>query len=281
MLLELGIGDSFGGAFEYKSEAFVAANNFPENGYVERHGKKGVYTDDTQMSLAIAEALISGEEWTPSMLAERFFQAFKRDPRGGYARRFHFLLDEVKSSEELLTRLMTQTGPGSDRSGAAMRAGPIGVLPSIGDVLKKSRIQAAITHNSTDGQNAAMAASLLAHYFVYDLGPKADVGSFIQSHVDGQWSVPWVGPVGEKGWQSVRAAITAVIGSASLKEVLQKSVAFTGDVDTVACVALGAAAHSKEIEWNVPQPLIDELENGAYGRDYIVDIDRQLFALKG
>ena len=30
------------------------------------------YTDDTQMYLAIAEAIVSGKPWTPPLLAERF-----------------------------------------------------------------------------------------------------------------------------------------------------------------------------------------------------------------
>ena len=280
MLLEASIGDAYGRVFEYADDTFVTAFNTAEN-YIKRKNEEtpvGRYTDDAQMSLAIAEALIIGD-WSPSVLVEHFFQAFKRDERTGYAKRFYRLLKEVKTSGELLERLTNQTGPGSDKSGASMRACPIGVLPSIGDVLQKSRIQAVITHNSTDGQNAAMAASLLTHYCLYNLGPKADVGCFIQDYVNGPWSAPWVGPVGEKGWQSVRAAITVVSESKTMREVLKRSIAFTGDVDTVATIACATAAHCREIENDLPKTFYDNLENGTYGRDYIADIDRKLMSL--
>jgi len=56
---------------------------------------------------------------------------------------------------------------------------------------------------------------------------------------------------------------------------------FSGDVDTVATIALGASSCSKEVEPDIPQHLIDGLENAAYGRDYIMALDSQLMALIG
>jgi ADP-ribosylglycohydrolase len=280
MLLELAIGDALGAGFEYAPDTTVIAHNTADH-YVP-HPKHemtpGVYTDDTQMSLAIAEALISGEEWLPGMLADRYVLVFKRDPRLGYARRFYALLQEVTTGAELLDKLL---GNASDRSGAAMRACPLGVLPNIGDILSKCRIQAAITHNSSDGINAALASSLLAHYCLYELGPKAEAGKFIERFVDGAWATPWEGPVGEKGWHSVRAAITALSLSNSMTELLKCSIAFTGDVDTVATIAMAAAAHCKEIKYDIPEILLNGLENGTFGRDYLIDLDSQLMRLKG
>ena len=278
MMLALSQGDAYGGVFEYATDSFVAAFNDPSKGFVPRGGDPtGRYTDDTQMSLAVAEALISGEPWTPLLLARHFVMAFKRDERKGYASRFYRFLKEINDADQFLALINS----GSDKSGGAMRAAPIGVLPNIGEVIKKSRIQAAITHNTTDGMNAAIASSLLSHYFVHDLGPKSDVGIFINDYVAGQWSIPWIGDVGEKGWQSVRAAITAVIESHGMTELLKKCIAYTGDVDTVASVALAAGSHSKEIDQDLSQAFFDGLENGPYGRDYLIDIDRQLMKLRG
>src|SRR5207245_2058467 len=83
-----------------------------------------------------------------------------------------------------------------------------------------------------------------------------------------QWSAPWVGKVGSKGWMSVRAAATAVRRNKSLAALLQDCVAFTGDVDTVATIALAAASCSREYEHDLPPALVEGLENGAYGHDY-------------
>ncbi len=157
-----------------------------------------------------------------------------------------------------------------------MRASPIGYYRNLGEVLEKSEIQASITHNTKDGINAAKVSSLMTHYFLYDYGKKADLGKFIESQVEGQWSVPWFGEVGEKGWMSVRAAITAIINSNKMSELLKNCINFTGDVDTVAAIAGAAGSCSKEIEKDIPQVLIDSLENGSYGRDYLIELDKKL-----
>jgi ADP-ribosylglycohydrolase len=277
MLLELAIGDAYGAGFEYAPDVVVRRHNDASR-YVQ-HPKHnipaGCYTDDTQMSLAIAEALVSGERWTPANLTARFVAAFHRDPREGYAGRFYEFLQGVRTGEEFLANIR----PDSDKSGAAMRAVPLGVLPTTGEVLDRCRVQAAITHNTPDGIHAAQAAALLSHYLLYRLGPKAQLGEFLEGWVPGQWSVPWREKVGAKGWMSVRAAVTAVTRNDGLTELLKDCIAFTGDVDTVATIALGAASCSDEYEHVLPDALVDGLENGPYGRDYLVALDKQLLHL--
>jgi len=144
MLLELAIGDAHGAGFEYADEQIVLYNTLA--GYVQhsRHNiAPGQYTDDTQMSIAVAEAIISGEPWTSKLLADAFVLAFRRDPRDGYARGFQ---------------------------------------------------------------------------------------------------------------------------------------AFTGDVDTVATIALAAASCSEEYEKDLPPQLVVSLENGRYGREYLTELDVELLA---
>lgn len=75
---------------------------------------------------------------------------------------------------------------------------------------------------------------------------------------------------------SVRAAITAVQEGVTLAEILKRSIAFTGDVDTVATIALGAAALSAEIEKDLPAILFEGLEDGEFGRNHILELDRKL-----
>jgi ADP-ribosylglycohydrolase len=279
MLLELAVGDAYGAGFEYAPLEVIRKHNTAT--YYIQHPKHnirpGCYTDDTQMSLAVAEVLVSGERWTPQNLARRFVEVFHRDPREGYAGRFYAFLQEVRDGDTFLKRIR----PDSDKSGAAMRAAPLGVLPTIGHVVEKCRVQAALTHNTPDGINAATAAALTSHYFLYRLGPKARLGDFLQSEVAGPWAAPWEGKVGSKGWMSVRAAITAVMRNQRLSDLLRDCIAFSGDVDTVATIALAAASCSAEYEQDLPANLVATLENGPYGRDYLVELDRQLLALVG
>lgn len=277
MLLELAVGDAYGAGFEYGDAAMVRKHNTLAR-YVPhpRHaGQPGRYTDDTQMTLAVAEALVAGAPWTPEVLAGKFVEVFKRDPRVGYAGRFYQFLLHVADGAQFLAEIK----PHSDKSGAAMRAGPLGVLPDLAQVIEYARIQAAITHDTPDGINAAVAAALMPHYFLYRLGPKHDLGRFLEGHVPGAWATPWQGMADIKGWMCVRAAITAIVASSSLSELLQRCVAFTGDVDTVATIALAAGSCSTEITQDLPAHLIADLENGPYGRGYLVALDEQLMGL--
>lgn len=279
MLLELAVGDAYGAGFEYAQRQFIERFN-DLNRYVQhpRHTIcPGCYTDDTQMSLAIAEAIISGEDWTPLNLAERFVEVFKHDPREGYAGRFYAFLQRIKDGQAFLDEII----PTSDKSGAAMRAAPIGIFATVDEVLEKTRIQAAITHHTPDGIHAAQAAALMSHYFIYKLGEKKHLGAFIEAHVPGKWENAWRGKVGSKGWMSVKAAITAVQQSGSIRDMLKACVEFGGDVDTVATIALAAASCSDEVQQDLPEHLIQSLKNGAYGREYIQKLDADLMAFAG
>jgi ADP-ribosyl-[dinitrogen reductase] hydrolase len=274
MLIEIAIGDAYGAGFEYTADRLVREHN-DLSAYFQhpRHGTKpGSYTDDTQMSIAIAEAIISGERWTPAMLARRFVEAFKRDPREGYARGFHAFLQEMQDEQEFLERIQ----PDSDKSGAAMRACPIGIFSSIGTVVERAQVQAALTHNTPGGIDAAIAAALMTHYFLYRLGRKADLGKFLASMVPGPWIGRWQGKVGPKGIMSVHAAMTAVVLNERMSDLLKACIAYTGDVDTVAAIALGAASCSDEIEQNLPEHLFTQLENGPFGFAFLKDLDAQL-----
>jgi ADP-ribosylglycohydrolase len=277
LLLELAIGDAYGAGFEYADTGMI--HQYNDLSHYVKHPKHniqpGSYTDDTQMSLAIAEAIVAGESWEPIMLANRFVEAFKRDPREGYAGGFYSFLQKVRDGKQFLREIQ----PTSDKSGAAMRAAPIGVYPSIPQVIERCTLQASLTHNTPDGVNAAVAVSLMTHYFLYNLGPKKDLGTFLEKHVNGHWAIPWTGTVRSKGWMSTRAAITALIRSTTMSSLLKTCIQFSGDVDTVAAIALAAGSCSSEIVQDLPAYLFDTLENGPYGKDYIRSLDGKLMAL--
>lgn len=276
MLLELAIGDAYGAGFEYVDREMIRQHN-NLSCYVKhpRHNiQPGSYTDDTQMSLAIAETIVSGEPWKPTVLAHKFVEVFQRDPREGYATGFYHFLLHVRDGEQFLRNIR----PTSEKSGAAMRAAPIGIYPTLSLVIERCTIQAALTHNTPNGINAAVVAALMTHYFLYNLGPKKELGIFLEEHVRGHWATPWTGKVKSQGWMSVQAAVTALLRSDTMRELLKTCIQFSGDVDTVAAIALAAGSCSTEIAQDLPVHLIDALENGQYGRDYIRLLDTQLMA---
>lgn len=281
MLVEAAIGDAYGCGFEFVSKEVV--NQYGHKLQYRSHPKHqqlipGSYTDDTQMSLAICEALVDREEpWTEESLADRFVSVFKRDERTGYSSRLYSILKSVNNGKQLLESI----DGNSTRSGAAMRAFPIGLIPDEKQVIAVSEIQSRITHNTALAIAAAAASALMTHYFVYDLGPKKDLFKYIAGTVTKpagmpSWGDPFDEPVGHYGWQSVKGAMTAVTESSTLDELLVRCVSFTGDVDTVATIAMAAASWSKEYDRRIRSNLVNGLENGPFGRDYIIDLDLSL-----
>jgi ADP-ribosylglycohydrolase len=70
--------------------------------------------------------------------------------------------------------------------------------------------------------------------------------------------------------------LTAVVERDSLTGILDHCIRYGGDVDTVAAVAMAAASGSGEVAQDLPRHLIEGLENGAYGREYLVELDGKL-----
>jgi ADP-ribosylglycohydrolase len=279
MLLELAIGDAYGAGFEYvRDRRFLNQHNHLA-GYVKHPTHKikpGAYTDDTQMSIAIAELIVEQQEWTPENIARNFLDVFHQDKREGYAGGFFAFLKKTRTAQEFLAHIH----PDSDKSGAAMRAAPIGVYSSVAEVIRRCTVQAELTHNTPDGKNAAIAVSLMTHYFLHGLGPKVALPEFLCAHVPGPWREPWLGEVGSRGRMSVRAALTSLLRNDSLSRVLKSCVAWGGDTDTVAAIALAAGSCCKEISQDLPEKLVNGLENGRYGREFLIALDTKLMRLR-
>jgi len=275
MMQNMAIADAYGAGREYAPAADVAANNDGIT-YVQ-HQKwadltPGKYTDDTQMAIALAEYLMEDGEYNTTDLACKFVNTFKRDERAGYAGGFYKLLQDVKTGYELVDRL----SPMSDKSGGAMRAAPCGLLATIDDVRDVAMWQASVTHATRDGMNAAAASALL----VWACRQGIDQGflpQFLNDTVPGyQWDIPWTGPVGAPGIHAVKAALDALVNEATLHDILVHAVAFTGDVDTVAAIAIAAASMHKDIDQNLNPALLRNLEGGKYGWRFLQALDAKL-----
>ncbi|MEM9070925.1 MAG: ADP-ribosylglycohydrolase family protein [Myxococcota bacterium] len=268
------LGDAYGFGFEFADPSFVESHNdLSFHPHPLHPVTPGAYSDDTQMQLALAEWMLEKGELAPEPIANWFVRAFKRDMRKGYSKGFYALLCEVDDGAALLERI----DPSSERNGAAMRAPILGWLPRADDVARAAEVQAKITHDTKGGVDSAIAAALLCHYFAKGLGPKEGLATYLDERVPGyEWSVPWSEPVPVHGIKTVRAAVTAIGGASSLSDLLRACVAFTGDVDSVATIALAGASGSTELARDVPSSLWTEMENGTYGRDYLVGVEKRL-----
>ena len=277
MLVEIAIGDAFGAGYEFQK---TLADKLE---YVQ-HPKHlllrpGMYTDDTQMSLGVAEVLAETDD--PSMLdfANSWVSAFHRDKRDGYARGFQAFLEATLTGVDFLHKIR----PYSERSGAAMRSVPLGVLPTPEKVINVARLQAAITHNTDGGIHSSMTVALASHYLYYKLGHPKELGSFIAKHLHiGMWARRYSeyhdGSPGNNGIQCAHAAIDTYLNNYTMADMVLSAVQMQGDTDTVAAIVGGLAAIDHTISHELPQKLYDDLEDGAYGRTYLAGIDEKLSA---
>jgi ADP-ribosylglycohydrolase len=283
MLVELSLGDAYGCGYEFAKPDILAVRKndlsqyYPHNlpGYL----MAGSYSDDTQMSIAITEALLENSPWTHEDLAERFVKCYKRNPHNGYSRVLQGILDNVNNGTELLAAIT----PISDKCGAAMRSCPIGTIKDENEVIRKATIQATITHNTPEGIFSSCAIALAVHYFLHKNGSKDGLWDYLKNHpfeanISSVWEEKWPAKtrVTSDAIPCVKAAITAVVETDSFSKCLLHCVDYTGDVDSIAAMAMGIASvipNEKEMKSDLPQNLLDGLENGEYGFNYLRKLD--------
>jgi ADP-ribosyl-[dinitrogen reductase] hydrolase len=228
VLLEIAVADAYGSGFEFSSDEKISKCNDLTN-YVEHdlYGMRGKYTDDTQMSIAISELILSKSEWSDRDIASKFVDCFKKDPRKGYSKGFYFLLNEVKSGEELLLKLRNN----SDRNGAAMRAVPLGVIKNKDELVVKAKAQAAITHDTAIAIRSSCAVALAAHFGLHSKGNISQLEQFLESESQSGWNYDWRKQVSVSAFETVSAAFSCLLSCRNLKDLLQKCVALGGDTD--------------------------------------------------
>lgn len=276
IILSLAIGDAIGAGYEFVPQTVVESQNklTAYRLHALDHNPPGYTTDDTQMSLAIAEAMLDNVEWTPLNIANYFVAAFKRDPRMAYSKGFLGLLMKVTDGKELLDAIK----PHSERNGAAMRSCPLGYEPDIDALLHMSEIQAKVTHDTVGGVSSSQAVALATHFGLYGhLEDYKDVGELVCEYVRGPWKEKWSGRVPCHGVKTAQAVFHVLRNSSTLSEVLTNAIALGGDTDSTASVAMGCAASSGQYENDMPQFLWNDLEKGKYGREYFVELDFRLW----
>ena len=276
MLLEIAVGDAYGAGFEFSSRDKIHRHN-DLNQYVghDLGFSAGHYTDDTQMSIAVAEVLLeNGENNRPTRetFAHAFIRCYKRDPRPGYAKGLQSLLDECRDGADLLHKIR----PESRRNGAAMRSVPVGLLPDIDQVKQVSRAHAIITHDTDEGVLSAQIVALMAHVLLYEQMAFVDVAAFIQSQTGFVLANDWNREVECDALQTLHAVHTVLLRHRRLSELLVAAVDFGGDTDSVAAITSGLASLSREYINDIPIRLIETLESGPYGRSFLEAMDARL-----
>ncbi len=288
VLLRIAQGDAYCMATEYiklprDQEVYDQALKFEHYVKHPTHPlRAGSYTDDTQMSIAIAELLIDGGPYTKEAFADRFVQVFRRDPRRGYSAAFYEVLRKCNTGAELLATVH----PHSSKNGAAMRSIPLGFLPTPKQVLKVAETQAKITHDTLQGILSSQIIALYKHFLLYgeESDPSEQMVRLLPA-AEHFFIKDWSGRVKDTiaegglgvGLNTVWAVLTVIRTCFNDRQILRQIIEWGGDTDTVAALALGLTSTTAHSEGSLPEFFEHGLEpGGQYGVDYLRHLGRAL-----
>ncbi len=221
------LGDMIGAPYEFDRSG--KTKDFPL--FVERSH----FTDDTVMTIAVAEALLEVKDGTLPETAEALVNAMRKwgrkYPNAGYGARFFRWL-----------RMNDPEPYGSYGNGSAMRVSPAGWLyDTLGMTRRAARWTAQVTHNHPEGIKGAEAIAsaifmartgsskkeireYIERAFGYDLSRSCDEIRPHYHHV-------------ESCQETVPQAITAFLEGNSFEDVIRTAVSLGGDCDTLTCIA--------------------------------------------
>jgi ADP-ribosyl-[dinitrogen reductase] hydrolase len=295
MILGISIGDALGREYENIPHSEIKIGKV-----TGRYASGiGIYTDDTQMSIAVAEAMIAGDTLDAEALALSFTEAYRRDMRDGYSRETLSMLEKSRNGADFIASMTDEEKAERMSDGSAMRAVPIGLYPVTGDVIKNAILNSEISHKHPLAVAASVAIALASHYFYYDKGPRRKLIEYILVHMEHKWTDIYnylkavdkleefdpktiLGEYADYGppYNDAKPVLGAVLfiikmHSADPLRAIKETLSLGGDADTTLSMVLGIIMADNPITV-LPEKLIQDLENGKYGRDYLLDLGKKL-----
>lgn len=310
-LMGVAIGDSFGLGLEFQSRDWIR-QNVDFNSYVNKlegkwaqNYKEGFYSDDTEHTFAVLEAICDERPFSEELLLEKFKEQYETDKKQkGFGRCGHGSIkrwyDGEKTIDEIRRFQASRVEPGN---APVMRSLPLGFL-KFHHIDDYAKINANSTHPHDD---AIIASSLISHavnyLVVYDesrsniikylkqqfgsnskiknvlfkietFGPKLDDCEF--EYLFGPQPIPsfkhheCIG-VPNSSLRTAYAILYTLANSKDAFDGLKKAIRLGGDVDSVAAVTVGALAGKYGLS-SLPSYLIEKVE----GKDKIEALVRKV-----
>lgn len=294
MLLGIAIGDAFGVAYEFTCDRIALLTHLEPTKYKSKrvNRKAGMYTDDTQMSIAICEMMLSDKEFNIENLAQRFIDTYRADPIEGYSTTIKEAL-LLRDGAELLEKAVRN----KITNGAAMRSIPLGLYDSIEEVVTNAMINGAVTHNTPEAISSSVAIALMSYYHLHKCQNISLLG-FIEPHVRNicdqmaehlkkidemptfnseliYGSENFLRGVPTDAIRTVGAVFYIISNYKEPIDVLLESVKLGGDTDSIASMSLGITMINHSVD-ELPDFLFNDLNNDNSRRDKILDLGNRL-----
>ena len=235
------IGDMVGSVYEFDN---TKRKDFPF------FSERSTFTDDSIMTLAVAEWLLTDSQHTHESL-ERIMVKYAEEyphPMGGYGGGFAQWLFRP---ERLIDYKTGEIAGGrvpynSWGNGAAMRASAVGwMFDTLEETEDVAAISASITHDHPEGIKGAQATA--AAIFLARTGSsKQEIKEYIEKRFGYDLSVHSDEIRKTYGWEdscqgTVPPAIRAFLDSTDFESAVRIAVSLGGDSDTLACITGGIA----------------------------------------
>jgi ADP-ribosylglycohydrolase len=234
-------GDVIGSVYEFHN---VKRKDF------ELFSPETTFTDDSVLTVATMEALVSGESADDYT---RLYQLYGRKyTNRGYGNRFQSWIDssDPKPYE-------------SWGNGSAMRASPIGwAFDTVDEVMAEAEKSASVSHNHSEGIKGAQAAALavfLARNGISKLDIKLNIKERIGYDLDRTCDeIRTNYSFNESCQGTVPEAIIAFLESTDYEDAIRLAVSLGGDSDTLACITGGIA---EAYYCGVPEPIASKVRS--------------------
>lgn len=241
------LGDIIGSRFEFDRVGWTKE--------FELFNEDTVFTDDTVMSVAVAEALVNCKEDDEKVIKNnliRYMQKWGRKyPGAGYGYNFYHWVFSHNP------RPYNSWGNGS-----AMRVSSIGWLyPTLEKTLEVAKWSAEVSHNHPEGIKGAQCTAAIIY-----LARTGKDKEYIRSYVINNYGYDFNTTVAEltkkhrhdeSCMDSLPKALVAFFEGVSFEDVIRNAVCLGGDTDTIAAIA-GSMA---EAYFGIPDDLLNECIN--------------------
>ena len=234
-------GDIIGSVYEFDN---IKTTDFP------LFTNESDYTDDTIMTVAVADWLLNGGDLAKVM--QRYGREYPY-PTGGYGGRFSGWLREKDPQPY-----------NSWGNGSAMRVSAVGwMFDSLEKTLEVAKETAVVTHNHPEGIKGAQATAA-AIYLARTGKSKQDIKQYIETtfSYDLGRTCDEIRPFyrfNESCHGTVPEAIIAFLDSSDFENAIRLAVSLGGDSDTLACITGGIAEAFYGIPEDIEKQVYDKL----------------------
>ncbi len=210
------VGDIVGSVYEWNNHR---SKDFP------LFNPACIFTDDSVLTVALAEAILEGTDYGAVMRAYG-----KQYPSAGYGGMFRKWLFDPRLGAY-----------GSYGNGAAMRISPAGwACGTLDETLERAAFYTEVTHNHPEGIKGAQAVAG-AIWMARHRSSKSDIRSWVEktSGYDLSRTCDQIRPgyrFNESCQQTVPEALVAFLESTDFEDAIRNGVSLGGDSDTLTCI---------------------------------------------